>query len=307
MITLANLERHHHSSALELWNSSVEYDQVSSGVFMENVFDDPSAPVTLRHAAFADGDLVGFAISTTHSPREGFGCLKMFAVSSQWQRNKIGSSLIKRVETELREQGCVGIRIAECPPNYLQAGLDARSTSVLTFLAAQGFSAFSEAVNMTVDLRTADLDTTRSEAALVQKGLAIRRARADDRQAIMSFLATEFPAWTDEVAVTFVNKPISLHIAERTEQSPPKSKIIAFSAYDANNLGSGWFGPMGTEVAARGLGIGEVLLKRCLADLLQQKHTEAVIPWVGPIAFYSKTVGATLSRTFVRLEKALVP
>ena len=81
--------------------------------------------------------------------------------------------------------------------------------------------------------------------------------------------------------------------------------MIGFAAHDANNVGTGWFGPMGTAPEFRGRRIGEVLLKRCLADTRAQGLTQATIPWVGPTEFYERTVRARITRRFVRLEKRL--
>ena len=87
--------------------------------------------------------------------------------------------------------------------------------------------------------------------------------------------------------------------------------MLGFSAYDANNIGAsatgtGWFGPMGTAAAARGRGVGAVLLKRCLADMAAQGHAVSTIPWVAPVGFYAHHVGAHISRVFYRYEKRVV-
>ncbi|MFV1981354.1 MAG: GNAT family N-acetyltransferase, partial [Rhodothermia bacterium] len=100
-----------------------------------------------------------------------------------------------------------------------------------------------------------------------------------------------------EISNCFSNMPVSLHLAFRDEA------LVAFSGYDGNNVGTGWFGPMGTAESARGAGIGGVLLKRCLADIKAQGKHEAIIPWVGPVGFYAHHVGARISRVFLRLEK----
>jgi hypothetical protein len=60
----------------------------------------------------------------------------------------------------------------------------------------------------------------------------------------------------------------------------------------------GNFGPMGTADEARGLGLGEVLLYRCMADLQAAGHKTAVIPWVGPDAYYSRLLNCHIDRVF---------
>lgn len=60
---------------------------------------------------------------------------------------------------------------------------------------------------------------------------------------------------------------------------------------------------MGTRPDFRKMGIGEVLLKRCLVDMREQGHKRSIIPWVGPIAFYYDAVGAKVDRIFWRFKK----
>jgi GNAT superfamily N-acetyltransferase len=105
-----------------------------------------------------------------------------------------------------------------------------------------------------------------------------------------------------EVQQAFCNQPISVHIAFR-EGTPHNGHVVGFAAYDANNRGTGWFGPMGTEPEYRGQGLGRVLLLRCLGDLHAQGRSWSTIPWVGPVGFYQQHAAAELDRTFVRLEK----
>ncbi len=62
---------------------------------------------------------------------------------------------------------------------------------------------------------------------------------------------------------------------------------------------------MGTETDERDSGVGRVLLLSCLNDLFQAGHRTAIIPWVGPIAFYARHAGCTVQRVFWRLGLTL--
>ena len=77
------------------------------------------------------------------------------------------------------------------------------------------------------------------------------------------------------------------------------------SDHNTNNFGTGWFGPMGTHPDLRGMGIGEILLKRCLQDMKEEGLEYSTIPWVAPIAFYSHYCYAMIERVFWRFEKSL--
>ena len=97
--------------------------------------------------------------------------------------------------------------------------------------------------------------------------------------------------------MAFDNTPISLHLAFLD------GELGAFSAYDLNNKTMAAFGPMGTKPVFRGKGVGAILLKRCLDDQKKQGHAQSVIPWVGPIPFYARTVNARIDRIFWRYQK----
>lgn len=182
-------------------------------------------------------------------------------------------------------------------PNYLTPGLDVRYTMAMLFFLKHGYERFGETYNLTVDLTGQTFETERAEAALAGRGVTIRRARPDDQVALTALLEIHWPAWKAEVDKSLLPDPPSLHLAFYDDQ------VIGFSAYDTNNLNSGWFGPMGTDPDYRSLGIGEVLLKRCLGDQKDQGHRSAIIPWVGPISFYAHHAGATIDRVFYRYEK----
>ena len=62
---------------------------------------------------------------------------------------------------------------------------------------------------------------------------------------------------------------------------------------------------MGTAPAAQGLGIGSVLLRRCLADQQAAGLDSVQIGWVGPLPFYSGVVGARVERVFFLYRKQL--
>jgi predicted N-acetyltransferase YhbS len=79
--------------------------------------------------------------------------------------------------------------------------------------------------------------------------------------------------------------------------------ILGFAAYGSSR--ASWFGPMGTAPAVQGMGIGSVLLRRCLADQKAAGYDRVQIGWVGPLPFYSGAVGARVERVFLLYRKQL--
>lgn len=151
---------------------------------------------------------------------------------------------------------------------------------------------------MEVALDPARLDTRADEARLRGLGYLIRRATPDDREGAADLayrLGGE--GWRGEALDAFTYDPIRLHVAVG------ETGIVAFAAQDVT--GPALFGPTGTDPAARKLGLGTVLLKRCLGDALAQGFRRAEICAVGPIDFYVRAMEARVCRIFWPLEKPL--
>jgi GNAT superfamily N-acetyltransferase len=149
-------------------------------------------------------------------------------------------------------------------------------------------------VNLVGNQRLADLLAER-----VPAGLEIRRAAPSDDQLIAAFLAVHWPTWQTEVSVAMACQPATLFLALE------EGGLLGFSAYECNNVGTSWFGPMGTAPEARGRGIGRLLLAHCLRSMAELGFTQATIPWVAPTEFYAQAVGAEISRKFVRVRKLI--
>lgn len=297
-MTLRDLRPADEADALALWNRAAPYDPLTSDLYREKVWDEPHA--IARLAAVVDGEIVGWTVAALWgAPNETRGTVKLIAVAPERRREGIGGTLLTEAEAHLAAAGAETVRIAECSPNYLVPGVDLRYTPGWLFVQKHGYTPVGEAVNMHVDLAAEDWATAERERQLAERGVEVRRAEPGDQGAVMAFLDEHWPAWKPEIAAAFRQSPVSLHLAWR------EGDLLGFSAYDANNVGTGWFGPMGTAEAARGLGIGGVLCRRCLRDLKAQGRTSATIPWVAPVGFYAHYAGAHVSRVFHRFEKRL--
>ena len=282
---------------LDLWARSAPHDPLSPALLREKVWEEPHPGPRLA-ATDPHGALVGVAVGAMWGPPNGTrGTTKLIAVAPERRREGIGGRLLARVEAGLVGLGATHLRIAECSPNYLVPGVDLRYTPGWLFVQKHGYEPAGEAVNMDVDLAAEAWNTADAEAALAGQGVGVRRATPADAPALRAFLDAHWPAWNAEVSAALANRPPTLHLALRG------GALLGFSAHDANNRGTGWFGPMGTAPEARGLGIGGVLCRRCLRDLAEAGHARATIPWVAPVGFYAHHAGAHVARVFHRFEK----
>ena len=140
--------------------------------------------------------------------------------------------------------------------------------------------------DMLVNLLTLPSDDG-TESALEKKGIIIRRAMSPDKLRIVprvQELSTVSAA--GECDVCFSHTPISTFIAT------DGAKIVGYACYNATM--PDFFGPTAVDVAYRGMGIGKVLLLRCLRALHNEGYAYAIIGGVGPVSFYEKTVSATV-------------
>jgi mycothiol synthase len=289
------------TNLLALWNRSAPHDPLNTALLHEKIWEDVNFDARFTFGAEADGPLAGFIVGVVRDrPAGRVGYIKLLAVDEAFRQRETGSRLLEALEHRLATAEVTEIRVGESAPNYLTPGVDVRYEAAQHFFEAHGYLRFAETHNMHADLVAHDFQTGEAERALAREGIEVRRAMAGDTVPVLQFLAgQDWAAWTEEVRRCFRNAPISLHLARRN------GDVVGFAAYDSNNVGTGWFGPMGTAEAARRQGIGGVLLKRCLRDLRAQGRTLATIPWVGPLEFYTDQVGAAVCRRFVRYQKRL--
>jgi len=285
---------------LQVWNRAAIHDPMTARLLQEKIWGDLDFEEDLAWGVEREGRLVAFSVAvfrrTVPAPR---GYIKLLAVDPEFQGQRIGGMLLKRGEESLEQQGAREIRIAESAPNYLVPGVDRRDTRTLSFFRRHRYEPFAESQNLSVDLRAESYDTRPVEEKLLAQGIEVRRVESGDRSALDRFLGAHWPSWRAEVERACEGRPIRVHLAWRDDA------VIGFAAYDGNNAGTGWFGPMGTDPACRGRGVGAVLLRRCLRDLQHSGLAHATIAWAAHIGFYEQHAGAKQSRTFQRFRKRM--
>ncbi|MBB6552540.1 GNAT family N-acetyltransferase [Nonomuraea rubra] len=238
-------------------------------------------PAGRRWTALAvDG---GVVMASMSDKDPGVGHLDLLAVRPEARGEGRGRTLVRAAEEWLREQGARQARFAGNPPCYAWPGIDVRYTAAACLAESLGYERYHVAWNMTADL-SADLSVEDDLARLEKAGVTVRAAGAD-RDRVAAFVQEHWnERWAWEAATG-----AGLHYAERD------GEILGFAAWGARPA---WFGPMGTAPDARGLGLGRVLLRRCLAEQRAAGQDSAQIGWVGPLRFYSRAVGARAERVF---------
>lgn len=239
------------------------------------------------------GELVGVALGSASHKDSTIAHLDLLLVDPAHRRQGIARRLLEEVEEKLRGLGFTSIKAAGNPPDYAWPGVDVRYTAAVCALTSAGYTHTRTAWNMTAPLPPRWQALERPLPADVE----VRRAGKDDLELLLPVVNAQWgPAWTAEVerAVTTAG---GVHIALR-DNAP-----VAFAAW--GGCRPSWFGPMGTLPAAAGLGLGGLLLRRCLDDQAALGLTRAQIGWVGPVPFYANAVDALIERVFFLFDKRL--
>lgn len=279
---------------------ALPYDPISSALVREKILEEPSYEPEMALKAVVDGTIVGFMAGHVDERREHRGAyIKIFAVDEAHRRQGIGSALLEAFEERAKARGAEKIHTLDSIPNYLAPGIDPRYTPATLLFERRGYTKVEENIDMISHLGGLDLDTSALEEKAGAHGLIVRRATEADRDSLYELLDANWKVWRYECDNAYRNDPVSLFLGLEGE------KVVAFAAYDGNNRGTGWFGPMGTEPEYRCHKLGEITLKRCLSAIRESGLESSVIPWVGPIGFYSRTVKATIDRVFWVYEKTL--
>jgi|SRR5450755_1880847 GNAT superfamily N-acetyltransferase len=158
-------------------------------------------------------------------------------------------------------------------------------------------------VNMLVDL-TAAIFTTEDETAVTVAANVVLEHRRGVADADVAWIRSSFGgSWPDEAAAGWN------WLARRADGT-----LAGFCTYEQREYRWWWleawlaqadvgiFGPMGIDPASRGKRIGCVLARRALASMKARGLERAVIPAVGPVAFYERCCGATVTQ---RLDRPL--
>ncbi|MFZ5942423.1 MAG: GNAT family N-acetyltransferase [Bacteroidota bacterium] len=285
---------------MDLLQRSCAYDDITEALLKEKLYGDPAWDPRITLVAEERGTVIGFMQGVTRDIRgEKYAYLKLFAVDPAHRRRGVAREMLQNLEDHFRARACSYFRLMDVPLNYLMPGIDPRYTEALCFALNSGFEHKGNACNMSVDLDGRSWATAEDTERLARENIEIRRARESDMASLLDLIRAEWSLWEHEVTCALLHPVPAVFIALKN------GRVLAFAAYDGNNAGTGWFGPMGTAKDLRGKGIGGILLYLCLNDLRNAGLHKATIPWVDPVCFYSHYADARIDRVFWRFEKKL--
>lgn len=273
------------------------YEPVSDPLVKEKIWGDPFFDSSLTSVVRSDGQIVGFSMGVTrpdYKPEKGW--VKLIAVHPKFQGFGIGKQLLAQTENAFRQRGLKNINLFDTPYNYYTPGLDPRYTRALVFFQDRGFERTGETENLLCSLDQ-KFNTSQDEVRLKTEGVDIHLAEKSEIELLNRWLDTIWPAWKPEAAAALQQNLLFLALKD--------GAVVGFGAGEGNNVGTGWFGPVGVDPEYRQYKIGKVLTLKVLAELKKRGFFMATIPWVGPIPFYQRLCKASVDRVFWRFEKQL--
>lgn len=292
----------------ELAVGALRWDAADAGELVDLLW--PAADTEFALVGTIDEQIVGLAFGSLGPiPRDPAasrrGHLNLLAVDAAARRRGHATALVAALEERLREVGAGEVLIGGATPRFAWPGIDVRYTPATCFAEARGYVPARDAVNMTVELDRAAangrLATKADEARLAEHGITVRRLTEADRERITPWLAGWGGTWREETLSTLQHPDVACSYVAVLRDGASDAEYVGFAAYGVNRRD--WFGPMGTSGELRKLGVGGVLLRRCMADLHAKGYRTAQIGWTGPIAFYTRTVDAYVERVFRMYRK----
>ena len=280
--------------------TAAECDMVPLDWFKFKILGDPDPDPCLTLAAVESGHPIAFMAAVCRQTGDGpIGFVKVWGTDRSQQGRGIASVLLERIEGRFRELGVGRIGVGYSRPNYITPGIDASAyTPAVGFLLRRGFKYVRMNYNMDVPLAGRKFSEPEAERSLAERGVIIRRVESDERERFSSWVEGDWSAgWRYQADTACDADPPAAFAAEKD------GKFVGFAVYDG--VRPGWFGPTGTSEALRGFGIGSALFLKCLDDMQDKGYPICHICAVSPLYFYSKVIGATVSRTFWLMEKTL--
>jgi GNAT superfamily N-acetyltransferase len=247
------------------------------------LWDDPAASVVL-----GTGDAQAAVAACVRDHGRPVGFVRVVAVHPGRRRAGIGTGLLTAAHQWLGERGAVEVRTGGDAPRYLWPGLDVDAHAAAVALAT---AAGSVEVARAGNHRCAT--THRAEPPA---GISLRRlAGGEDAERALALAARHWPGWVAELAAAVGTGCAHGAFDDAT------GDCAGFACHSVNR--AGWIGPMATDPARHGRGVGSALLGAVCRDLAWAEIDEAEIAWVGPGRFYERAAGATPSRRFVVLSR----
>ncbi len=322
MVKVIIYEPGYEEEIVSLWNKCLYRDPINIEVFERKILLDPNFSHDGFLIAIKDGKPVGFAYNVVRrypllkdedERDKDRGWIVAFGVDPAVKGSEVGDILIEKSLEYHRKMGRRIVLYSPYIPNYFFPGIDVEAYPYeYSILLRHGFTEVAGAESYAMD---ADLwpdfkfpeDILEKERRLKLKGIEIVKLSTKYIYPFMSFMKNHMPAdWYRHA------RELLLH--NRKEQiiiAVKDGEVVGYCQF-WNGEGYSWhapgahFGPFGVRDDMRGMGIGSVLLYRCLVAMREYGIHRAFLLWTGERArrLYER-FGFRVTRRFKIMRKVL--
>ncbi len=282
-------ERHRAADLASLAAAALPTEGLTTDDLRAACWGDPDPAVVL---AARDGAGAAAAV-VRRVGEESVGFVRLVAVAPDARRRGLGRSLLSAAESWLVDGGATRLAAGGEAPFYLWPGVDLAATAALCLFEAAGYEDAGAAVNLSCSTRPWPSPGHRASPV----GVAVRPVREEHEvRAVRALVDRVWPWWRPELDRGIDRGACHGGFVEGGD-------AVGFACHSVNR--AGWVGPIGTDPTAQRSGVGAALMGAVCADLAAAGHDRAEISWIGPVGFYARTVGASVSRVFATRVKRL--
>lgn len=299
---------------LNVWHLAMTHDRLSAELFRTKVLLDSNFQPENLVVAVEDERVVGFVLALTRQvplflqglePEKSW--ITAFGVHPDYRRRGIGRALFNHILERLKGQGRKTLEISPYVPNYFVPGVDTQAyPDALRFLEdAFGFTVIERPISMGASLTGFQIPSEIRQLELKRQkedDLRIRAVTSADLPDLMPFVATHF-GWD---WYRHLQEYLLEYFGDSSSQmcilvARLRGEVVGFCPQRRER-----FGPFGVHPDARNLGIGRILLFRCLAEMSARQVYYSYFMWTGEDAARLYTqAGYKQRRTFAILRKEL--
>ena len=307
-----------------LWNAEMGADfPMTDRLFRQNVPDSPAFEPDDVLVVTEGDELLGLAVSRQGRQferdlwfAEEDGWVNSIVVAREHQRNGIGTILLGRAESYLREHGARRVMLGSDLLHFFP-GIPTQYEPVKALAEARGYQLGGIAHDMWRDLE--GYETPERVRELLEReapAIQIRAGTREDMPGMAKFLTDEFPGrwrweglqyleaggYPEEFMLLFDDGQIIGFSQTYCSGSVQLGSNVMWNPLLGEHFGG--LGPIGIAESHRGRGLGLALLCESVADMKRRGVRRMCVDWTGLVDFYG-TIGFTIWKSYQHAEKAL--